>query len=1050
VKLDCACCGHVLEFSGERPSFCSFCGHALKETMPAVGPGDLIHEAATVAAAKGARPEEAPATVGGYRLVRRLGGGGMGEVYEAEDPTSGRRVALKLIAAEYTGSGDAVDRFRQEGRLASAVSHPRCVFVLAADEDAGRPFIVMELMPGHTLHDLVHEKGPLPAEQAVARIFDVIEGLQAAHQLGVIHRDVKPSNCFVEADGRVKVGDFGLAKSLLGDAHLTRSGAFVGTPLFASPEQIRREPLDAQTDVYSVAATLYFLLTGRAPFEGGDAASCIARIVSDDPPPVRSLRPEVPAALDRVVLCGLERGRKQRWHDLEEFRAALQPFVPGRITAAGLGVRFAAYLTDYVALAILTLLIPWPLLLPVAGTPDDSGPPAGMNPVLAQVTRLGVGLLELTLLTTMTLRVLYFGVLEGFWGWSPGKRLLGLRVQTVREMDVPGPGRAALRVLVLFLLTHLGGEILLAGLIISPAPGLLVWLAILSTPLNVVGIALLLCTMRGRNGYRGLHEFLSGTRTVWLPRARDHWTVPSRALDADAAPPNNLPPHLGPFDTHGVLSSAPGWRVLLGQDPTLGRRVLLRLGPPDQSPGAARRDLNRPSRPRWLVGGRLGDDEWDAFLAPAGCSLPKLVAENGPLPWPRVRPLLERLADELAAAQDDHTLPGVLTAGQVWVQPDGGVLLLDWPLGSSTTDTQQTPRPLELLGRVAVLALEGAPRPPTEPPVPVRAPLPLHAAAIVNRLLGVNGSYQQVDQFRAALRATRDSPTAVTPSRRAAHQAILAACLSLPAGIGVVVFLMTLAFSPPFFSQAGAPRAVGQAERAREALEAGAARELAASAVNPDPWVRLAGVCQWDADQGLTSELHEQLTLVRQQQQSRLRCLSPVSRGWLTSFTAQGEQLGRGDVSSQEFRKEAQRDVTRLSAPPGNVGSVPLPVLYLVGGCLFVVVLIAALSRGGVGFRLADIRVVRSDGRPASRLRCALRALLAWGPFAGLVLMAVGLDAWHLATWPQLGCRPWLTALAGAAWWAAVGVLPLQAALALWSPDRSWHDRVTGTFLVPR
>src|SRR5262249_59338354 len=193
------------------------------------------------------------------------------------------------------------------------IAHPNCVFVLAADEEAGRPYIVMELMPGTTLKDLVEQQGPLPPEQAVAKILDVIDGLQAAHQHGVIHRDVKPSNCFLVPDGRGKVGDFGLSKSLLSDAHLTRSGTFLGTPLFASPEQIKDEPIDYRTDVYSVAATLYYPLTPRAPFQKGNPAAVLARIVADPAPAVRSVRPDVSPGLDRVVLKGLERNRDRRW-----------------------------------------------------------------------------------------------------------------------------------------------------------------------------------------------------------------------------------------------------------------------------------------------------------------------------------------------------------------------------------------------------------------------------------------------------------------------------------------------------------------------------------------------------------------------------------------------------------------------------------------------------------------------------------------------------------------------------------------------------------------
>src|SRR5262249_57395958 len=197
----------------------------------------------------------------------------------------------------------------------------------AADEDQGRPYIVMELMPGATLDDLVRSKGPLTPEPAIRKILDVIEGLNEAHQIGLVHRDVKPSNCFLEPDGRVKIGDFGLAKSLSRSTHLTKTGAFLGTPLFCSPEQVRCEPVDAQSDVYSVAATLYCLLVGKAPQQSSDAAATIARIVADDPPPMRSVRPELPPGLDRVVLRGLERDRGRRWRDLEEFRTALLPYL---------------------------------------------------------------------------------------------------------------------------------------------------------------------------------------------------------------------------------------------------------------------------------------------------------------------------------------------------------------------------------------------------------------------------------------------------------------------------------------------------------------------------------------------------------------------------------------------------------------------------------------------------------------------------------------------------------------------------------------------------
>ena len=283
MQLTCPHCHQVLQFSGKRPAFCAYCGRALPSSA----------EEPTVAAeapAPDADENTDPTEIGGYRLLRLLGAGGMGRVYEAEQAATGRHVALKLIAAEFAASSAAVERFRREGRLASCVAHPRCVFVLAADEADGRPFIVMELMPGVTLQDVVNRDGPLPLESALFKILDVIDGLHEAHRLGVVHRDVKPSNCFVEANGRVKVGDFGLSKALVGGDALTQSGAFLGTPLFASPEQIKSEAVGPQSDLYSTAATLYSLLTGQAPFQGGDSAATLARIVSEPAPSMRSLR----------------------------------------------------------------------------------------------------------------------------------------------------------------------------------------------------------------------------------------------------------------------------------------------------------------------------------------------------------------------------------------------------------------------------------------------------------------------------------------------------------------------------------------------------------------------------------------------------------------------------------------------------------------------------------------------------------------------------------------------------------------------------------------
>src|SRR6516225_5923427 len=190
MQLVCPRCARVLEYDVERPTFCSYCGSALgpreQSTIDVVSEPvlPLTTTSPSTIAPDGASLDEeavesgrdaAPKSVGGYQVVCALGTGGMGTVYEAVEAASGRRVALKLIGRRFVASDEAVERFRQEGRLASMIAHPRCVFVLAADEEAGRPYIVMELMAGSTIRDLVDQQGPLPVEQAVTKILDVIE-----------------------------------------------------------------------------------------------------------------------------------------------------------------------------------------------------------------------------------------------------------------------------------------------------------------------------------------------------------------------------------------------------------------------------------------------------------------------------------------------------------------------------------------------------------------------------------------------------------------------------------------------------------------------------------------------------------------------------------------------------------------------------------------------------------------------------------------------------------------------------------------------------------
>jgi hypothetical protein len=688
----------------------------------------------------------------------------MGSVFEAEDLASGRHVAVKLVAPEYLDSPDAVARFRREGRLASTIAHPRCVFVLAADEDAGRPYIVMELMPGTTLKDLVDERGPLPVEEAVRKILDVVEGLQEAHRLGVIHRDVKPGNCFLEADGRVKVGDFGLAKPLAGDIHqLTRTGAFLGTLLFSSPEQIRRDPLTEQTDVYSVAATLFYLLTGKAPFQGGDAAATAARIAADPAPSLRALRPEIPAALNKVVRRGLERQRERRWRNLAEFRQALLRFVPQPLSFAGMGLRLAAYLID----ALLCL----GATLGIAAIWETSRLPF-VTPSWDERIK---GWVEFVGLLTLIFYP-YLVIVEGIWGFSVGKWLLRLRVYGAANTQPPGVARALLRVMILFCLTDLW--------VTGPLKYTLPWGPPFEDiePMYILGCGVLLATMRARSGYRGPHEWLSGTRVVRLPKPEGlhRWVVHPAKYVAPALPtPTSLPDHLGSFQVVAAVRWTEASRVLVGCDANLGRFVWLWQRPLAAEPiNPVRHGLDRVTRLRWLAGAKEAEWQWDAFLAPTGRPLPELIKDGRRLAWSELRIILEELAQELEAAYHEGTLPATLTVDQVWVRPNGRALLLDMPwrdrsdLTLESVPGRDQERALRLLQQVATLTLEGKPRPTEKSSGPIRAPLPLYAFQLVNRLLGTKADYDTVESFRKDLVEVRDRPNRVTRLQRLEHIAL--------------------------------------------------------------------------------------------------------------------------------------------------------------------------------------------------------------------------------------------------------------------------------------
>jgi hypothetical protein len=1084
MQLNCPHCHAVLEYADRRPAFCAFCGHPLGGTpqTPATveaaegpqppSPGDVTtgEETGMVTRRGAVNAESAahvPDVIGGYRLLRPLGEGGMGTVYEAEEIAGQRRVALKLIAAEFAASPEAVERFRLEGKLASTLVHPRCVFVLAADEEAGRPYIVMELMPGKTLEDLVRERGPLPVEEAVPKILDVIDGLQEAHHFGVIHRDVKPSNCFLESDGRVKVGDFGLAKSLAANVRLTRTGSFLGTPLYASPEQVKSEPLTPQTDVYSAAATLYFLLAGKAPFECGNPAATLARIASEDPPALRTVRPDIPEALDRVVLRALERKRERRYKDLGEFRQALQPFLPGKSPFVSLSLRFGAYLIDYVLFALVRYVISFSLV--INGFPGTQDTRPGLGQLLLQ----GVQIL---------VYFLYF-LPECFWGYSVGKGLLRLRVTGVATNEPPGLWRGLLRTGILYLLLF-GGSLsawILAATIVSfPIPtemgNQLIVLAVIISGLQfggpLLGLGFVCCTMRTRNGLRGLHDIATGTRVIRVPPSVRRG-VRGHPVPLPLSQPPDLPERIGPFRIKGALEWTRTARTVLGEDLALGRAVVIKMRPLSAPPfDTARRDLTRTSRQRWLVGGRNEDRQWDAFLAPSGCSLPALVGAEGPLAWPDARRILEELTEELGRACEDHTLPASLRTDQIWIQPNGQVLFLDAPLVPANAgedasaalthpgdgplrEKQERRRCLALLGDVAALAVRGGPG--TFPPEPAGpgAPLPLHAVQLLRRFGAGTEAFQDLTSVQEALEATQTRPVEISRAHRTGHLLVLAAFLFI--GLCfiafVAIFSATFPFQMEMYQMYFLHDTLGDLER-------GARRDFLMAALNPNPATRLLGAAQYANDMQVQETLREQEARARLRLSARLAALFPPLREAMRqnqTFTAryfeERDQTDPLRTNPLYAPADFRRTLTRVFRP----ADMEDYERKMANVCVLMLLLFPALwvlwafpAREGLSFLVAGLALVRWDGRRAELWRCAWRALLVWGPVAALLAGSTWLSGWYWIGWEPADPFFWVRWLAQLAFWAGMVLLPVYVVLALRSPSRGFHDRLAGTVLVPK
>jgi uncharacterized RDD family membrane protein YckC len=590
--------------------------------------------------------------LGHYRIVRLLGEGGMGAVFDAEDLESGRRVALKVLSQKLD-SPEARERFFREGRMAASINHPNSVYVFGTEEIGGTPAIAMELVAGGTLQDRVREHGLLPVGEAVDCVLQIIAGLEAAQRIGILHRDIKPSNCFRDADGTVKIGDFGLSISttVRTEPALTATGVFLGTPAFCSPEQLRGDELNVRSDMYSVGATLFYLLTGRTPFEAKNPVQLLATVLDQRAPSPKKFRPAIPQGLAKAVLRCLEKQPGDRFKNYPELGRTLAPYSSAAPTPATLGLRFLAGAIDLLVLnAICT-----PVMVLTGHNPLD----------FPNLARQASPRLLLIILPTLAGMILYYALLEGLWGAAVGKAICRLRV-VGPDRNVPGFWRALARTLIYVVVPMLPYW---AAFGLSPRA------YFESSPLmqSLLGfsyyilLALLFCTARRRNGFAAAQDLVAKTRVISRVALESRQVlamaeVPPPAVDGG--------PAVGPYQVLETLEKSAGAEWLLGYDLRLLRKVWIRVVPPGTPPvPAALRNIGRVGRLRWLAGRRAPEENWDAFEAVSGKPLLQLAQTRQP--WSQVRFWLYDLAREIGTAAKDATLPPLLALDRVWITGDG-------------------------------------------------------------------------------------------------------------------------------------------------------------------------------------------------------------------------------------------------------------------------------------------------------------------------------------------------------------------------------------------
>jgi serine/threonine protein kinase len=260
--------------------------------------------------------------VGNYKIIDKIGEGGMGAVFKGVDLMLEREVAIKMLRPELAQQPNVVERFRTEAVTLAKLNHPNVATLHSFFRQGDDFFMVMEFVRGETLDSIIRQRGAMPCEHAIEVFAMALEGIDHAHKMGIVHRDIKPANVMLTDTGSIKVMDFGIAR-VLGTDRLTRAGHLIGTAEYMSPEQVRGEETDARSDIYSLGILLYEMLTGRVPFNNTSEYELMRSQIEDAPAPPRSIAPHIPLAIEQAIMRSLAKKREARFQSASEFRASL-------------------------------------------------------------------------------------------------------------------------------------------------------------------------------------------------------------------------------------------------------------------------------------------------------------------------------------------------------------------------------------------------------------------------------------------------------------------------------------------------------------------------------------------------------------------------------------------------------------------------------------------------------------------------------------------------------------------------------------------------------